>query len=184
MIRVATPEDAEAILEIYRPSIEESVTSFETEVPSVEAMRERIENCLLRYPWLVCEDEQGVCGYAYAGEHHPRAAYRWTVNVSVYIAQRSQRQGVARRLYEALFSILERQGVRTVAAGISVPNPTSHAFHEALGFTKVGVFPAVGFKQGQWIDVSWWTLRLGEERTGEPADFVAFPLLETEQNYE
>ena len=181
MIRVATADDADAILDIYRPSIEESVTSFETEVPSVEAMRARIENCLLRYPWLVCEDQQGVCGYAYAGEHHSRAAYRWTVNVSVYIAERSQRQGIARRLYEALFSILDKQGIRTVIAGISVPNPTSHAFHEALGFKKAGVFPAVGYKLGQWIDVSWWTLKLGEDSKSEPIEVVPFPELQIER---
>ena len=179
MIRVATADDAEAILEIYRPSIEDAVTSFETEVPSVAAMRARIENCLLRYPWLVCEDQQGVCGYAYAGEHHPRAAYRWTVNVSVYIAERSQRQGIARRLYEALFSILDKQGIRTVIAGISLPNPTSHAFHESLGFTQVGVLPTVGFKRGQWIDVSWWTRSLGQGCQSDPTELIAFPQLKT-----
>lgn len=172
MIRLATPDDAAAIREVYRPSIEESAASFEMEVPSIDKMRNRIEHCLRDYPWLVFDDEQGVCGYAYAGPHHPRAAYRWTANVSVYVDRRAHRQGIARRLYLALFKILEQQGVRSVLAGISVPNPASHAFHEALGFQQVGSFPGVGYKQGQWLDVSWWSLPLGEGADGDPSEFV------------
>ncbi len=184
MIRVATADDAAAIVEIYRPSIENSAVSFEAVVPSIEEMRGRIEKCLTRFPWLVYEGEVGVAGYAYAGEHYPRAAYRWTANVSVYVDRSLHRQGVARQLYLALFDLLEQQGVRTVIAGIAIPNSASHAFHEALGFQQAGVFTNVGFKDDQWVDVSWWQRSLGEGGQCPPPAFIPFPQLETESKLE
>lgn len=174
MIRLATADDAAAIVEIYRPSIENSTTSFETVVPSVDEMRQRIESCLERYPWIVDEDQNGLRGYAYAGSHHVRAAYRWSANVSVYVDQHAQRQGVARRLYLTLFAILEQQGIRRALAGITVPNPASHEFHSSLGFELVGVYTQVGYKLGNWLDVSWLQRPLGEGATTQPAELIAF----------
>lgn len=177
MIRLATVDDASAIREIYRPAIEDSVISFEAEVPTVEQMQARIAGTLQTHPWLVFEDEQGVCGYAYAGPHHPRAAYRWTANVSVYIDSRVHRQGIARKLYDVLFKILRMQNVRQVIAGITIPNPSSHAFHQELGFKQIGLYPSVGYKLGQWLDVSWWQLELVEKSEESPGEFLLFPSL-------
>ncbi|MEM8945713.1 MAG: N-acetyltransferase family protein [Planctomycetota bacterium] len=175
MIRIATADDAAAVREIYRPAIEDSVISFETEIPTIEEIQGRIQRCLQSYPWLVYEDEQGVCGYAYAGPHHSRAAYRWTANVSVYVGPNAHRRGIASRLYSVLFAILRLQQVRKVTAGISVPNPASQAFHQALGFRQIGLYPQVGFKLGQWLDVSWWLLDLHEDQVDRPADFLSLP---------
>lgn len=167
MIRSATPADAAAIRAIYAPHVTDSATSFETEVPSVDEIRRRIEAILPTHPWLVDDDpgkpEQaagGVTGYAYAGPHRARAAYQWAAEVSVYVDGRARRRGVARALYEALLERLRAQGVALALAGITLPNDASVGFHESLGFRPVGVFPALGFKHGAWHDVGWWTLRL------------------------
>jgi len=175
MIRLATGEDAAAIVEIYRSSIEESVISFETAVPSLETMCQRIESCLKQYPWIVEEDPEGLLGYAYASSYHLRAAYRWSVTVSVYVHRRAQRQGVASRLYRVLFEILEQQRIRKVLAGITMPNLASQQLHESFGFELASVLPQVGYKLGRWLDVSWWQRPLGEGATSAPAEPRAFP---------
>jgi phosphinothricin acetyltransferase len=174
MIRLATAEDAAALIEIYRPSIEASSVSFETMVPSVTEMRGRIEHCMQEYPWIV-DDQQGVLrGYAYAGRYHTRAAYRWAAIVSVYVGADLVRQGIAGRLYRVLFALLEQQGVRQVLAAIAVPNPASQQFHEALGFRQAGVMPQVGYKLGQWQSMGWWQRSLGAGTNSAPTELIAF----------
>ena len=174
MIRLATVADAAAIVEIYRPSIEASTVSFELAVPSLTEMCQRIESCLEQYPWIVEEDRNGLRGYAYASRHHPRAAYRWAANVSVYVERQAQRQGVAGRLYRVLFAILEQPEIRKVHAGITVPNPASLQFHKSLGFDLVGVYPAVGYKLGSWLSVSWWHRAIGAGATSGPTQPLSF----------
>ena len=171
MIRPATPDDAAAVRAIYAPHVTDSATSFETEVPSVDEVRQRIEAVLATHPWLVDEDADGVAGYAYAGPHRARAAYGWAAEVSVYVDGRTRRRGVARGLYDALLERLRAQGFALALAGITLPNPASVGFHEALGFRPVGVFPALGFKHGAWHDVGWWTLRLRD--LSPPGDLLA-----------
>lgn len=181
MIRLATVDDAAKVVEIYRPSIEGSAVSFETAVPSSEEMRRRIANCLEQYPWIIDEGEQGeVRGYAYAAQYHPRAAYRWTAIASVYVGNNHLRQGIAKRLYQVLFDLLERQGIRQVLAAIAVPNPASQQFHESLGFTRVGLMPKVGYKLGAWQDMGWWQRPIGDGAESPPAPFTPFQKLEVD----
>ncbi len=125
-------------------------------------MRRRIAEVTARYPWLVCDRAGEVLGYAYAGQHRARAAYGWSVDVSVYIGESSRRQGVGRALYGALLRILVLQGYFNAYAGITLPNAGSVGLHEAMGFTPVGVYGAVGFKLGAWHDVGWWQRPLRE----------------------
>jgi len=172
MIRSVTPADAAAIRAIYAPHVTDSATSFETEVPSVDEIRRRIEAILPTHPWLVDDAADGVTGYAYASPHRARAAYRWAVEVSVYVDGRARRRGVARTLYEALLERLRAQGFALALAGITLPNAASVGFHESFGFRPVGVFPALGFKHGAWHDVGWWTLRL---RDTSPPDDLRLP---------
>src|SRR5689334_17773469 len=106
LIRLARTDDARAIQAIYAPVVSHTPISFETTPPSIEEMRQRIEQTLKSFPWLVYEDTGEVLGYAYAGQHHVRAAYQWSVDVSVYIHEQSRRQGVGRKLYTALFKLL------------------------------------------------------------------------------
>ena len=180
MIRLATAEDVEAIREIYRPSIEKSAISFETNVPLPSEMQQRIKTCLQTYPWIVDEEQNHLRGYAYAGRFHERAAYRWAAQVSVYVEKNSMRQGVARRLYRVLLAMLERQGIRKVLAAITVPNEASQQFHEALGFEAVGVVSDVGFKLGRWQSMGWWQRTLGEGALHEPTEFLLLPQLADE----
>jgi phosphinothricin acetyltransferase len=155
MIRLATSSDAAPITAIYAPAVTDRATSFELEPPDATEMARRIEKTLARTPWLVCEHDGVVLGYAYAGPHRERAAYRWSVEVSAYVHPDAWRRGVGRALYASLFALLARQGFRNAYAGVTLPNDASVGLHRAVGFTPVGVFRGVGFKFGAWHDVAW-----------------------------
>jgi L-amino acid N-acyltransferase YncA len=173
-IRVATPADVAAILAIYAPVVTDTAISFELEPPSPGEMRERILSTLPRYPWLVFDrDPGGVIGYAYAGEYRTRAAYQWSVEVSVYVAAHVRRQGVGRALYAELLAILANLGHFSAYAGITLPNPASVALHEAMGFSYLGAYHNVGFKLGRWHDVGWWerAIRPPHASPGTPTPF-------------
>jgi L-amino acid N-acyltransferase YncA len=159
-IRLATARDADAIAEIYRPSVESAPTSFETEAPDGAEIGRRLEEVLKSHPWLVCELNGVVSGYAYATKHRARAAYQWSVDTAVYVDAASRRYGIGRALYTALFPMLTAQGYVNAYAGITLPNPGSVGLHEAVGFRALGVYRKVGFKRGAWHDVGWWELLL------------------------
>ncbi|HEY1307186.1 MAG TPA: arsinothricin resistance N-acetyltransferase ArsN1 family B [Vicinamibacterales bacterium] len=159
-IRLASEQDADAIAAIYRPVVEDTAISFETTAPGREEMARRVAETLSSYPWLVCERDGRIAGYAYATRHRVRAAYQWSVDTSVYIDDADRRSGVGRGLYLSLFAILAAQGYFNAFAGIALPNPGSVALHEAMGFEKLGVYHNVGFKLGEWRDVGWWQLIL------------------------
>lgn len=156
-IRAATPDDADAVLAIYAPVVRETTISFELEPPTREVMRQRIASTLQTLPWLVGVDaDGGVNGYVYAGKHRDPGAYRWSVNVSVYIRDDCRGQGVGKRLYGALFDELQRLGYHQAYAGIALPNRASVALHRALGFRRIGTYRNVGYKFDAWRDVAWW----------------------------
>ncbi|MDP9202252.1 MAG: N-acetyltransferase family protein [Gemmatimonadota bacterium] len=155
VIRVATTDDASRIAEIYAPAVLERVTSFELKAPTAEEMSSRITKVLPNFPWLVCEYDGKVIGYAYAAAHHERAAYRWSVDVAAYVSGDAHRRGVGTALYTSLFEILALQGYRNACAGITLPNPASEGMHSRAGFVLVGVYHHVGYKFGAWHDVAW-----------------------------
>ena len=154
VIRIAEAVDAEQIAAIYAPFVMDSYTSFETVAPDGAEMQRRIRELTRTHPWLVCVRGDEVLGYAYASTHRARAAYQWCVETTVYITAGNRRSGIGRRLYEALFAVLELQGFQMAYAGVTLPNEGSVGLHEALGFTPVGVYRAAGFKLGQWHDVA------------------------------
>jgi phosphinothricin acetyltransferase len=172
-IQIAKPADAGSILTIYAPYIENTSFTFETELPSVAAFAERIDHYLQNWPWLVCEADGRIAGYAYASGYRERVAYQWSVECSVYIHDDFQRTGVAGALYAALFEILKKQGFRNVYAVINLPNQRSVAFHESCGFRYFATYEQVGYKLGQWKNVGWWRLILNEFGM-EPAAPVLF----------
>jgi phosphinothricin acetyltransferase len=129
-------------------------------------MAERIRAA---HVWLVAERDGKVVGYAYGGRHRDRAAYDRTTEVSAYVDRSAQRTGLGRRLYEELFERLRAKGFRLLVAGITLPNDASVGIHEALGFEPVGVYKNVGFKNGEWWDVGWWQLDLGDPGRGTEA---------------
>jgi L-amino acid N-acyltransferase YncA len=176
-IRLAAARDAEALLAIYAPIVAETTISFELEPPTPEEMQRRIVATLPQYPWLVCESDGDVLGYAYASKHRERAAYQWSVDVSVYTHTRRRRSGVGRALYTSLFALLRLQGFYNAYAGITLPNQASVGVHEALGFRPLGVYTSVGYKLGGWHDVGWWQLALREHASAprQPTPFAELP---------
>jgi len=155
-LRQATPGDGAAVAAIYRPIVEQTAISFEEVPPSADELAGRIAQVLERYPYLVAARNDRVIGYAYAARHMERAAYRWSVNVSAYVAEGFRGAGVGRRLYEALFETLAERGFHMAMAGITLPNEASVKLHEGMGFKPVGIYREVGFKFGRWHDVGWW----------------------------
>jgi phosphinothricin acetyltransferase len=170
--------DGAACASIYEPFVVDSHVSFEEEPPTALEFAERIERMAQCYPWLVAEDDGVVVGYAYACAHRERAAYRWAADVAVYVAQQSRRRGVGRALYDALLALLARQGVRTVCAGVTLPNDASVGLHEACGFRPVGTYRRIGFKNGAWRDVGWWQLDLVPADDGAPPELGPPAVLE------
>jgi len=172
IIRIASEDDAGDIAAIYAPFCRETPVSFETEAPTVDEMRRRIAKTLKSFPWLVCEDDGQVLGYAYASQHRERAAYRWSVDVSVYVREGHRRSGLGRALYTSLLAVLCLQGFHNALAGATLPNPGSVALHEGMGFEPVGTYRNIGFKCDAWHDVRWWQLSLRgpEPSPAEPLD--------------
>ena len=170
-IRRADPDrDAAACAAIYAPHVRDGWISFEEVPPSAEEMAGRMRRVAATHPWLVDERDGEVVGYAYASPHRERAAYRWAVDVAVYVHPGRHRGGVGRGLYAVLLGALRAQGFRTACAGIALPNDASVGLHEALGFAPVGVYRAIGFKAGAWRDVGWWQLDLAPGSDAPPAE--------------
>jgi phosphinothricin acetyltransferase len=160
MIRIAHADDAAAIHEIYTPSVLAGVATFETELPGVEAMRERILGRLTQYPWLVWEEHGRVLAYAYASRFRERAAYDWIAETSIYVHADARRRGIARRLYGVLLDSMRLQGLNQAVGVITLPGEVSVAMHEAMGFIPAGVWRSSGYKLGQWWDVGVWQKEL------------------------
>ena len=154
-IRDATALDAEACAAIYAPYVTGSVITFELVPPTVGEMAERIARSAESHAWLVLEDDGRVVGYAYGTPMKPRAAYRWSCEVSIYLEHGRRRTGGGRALYEALFERLTERGYRIAVAGMTLPNDASVGLHKALGFEPIGTYRNIGWKLDAWHDVAW-----------------------------
>ena len=162
--------DAADCAAIYAPHVEGSAVSFEEVAPTPPDFAEVIERTSRTHPFIVLEDDGRVVGYAYAGPHRARAAYRWAADVGIYVDPAHRRCGTGRRLYEALFELMRNQGLLVAVAGITVPNDASIGLHRAVGFEPVGTYRAIGWKAGAWRDVSWWQKQLAAGDDGPPAE--------------
>lgn len=160
MIRIAHGDDATAVHDIYTPSVLRGVETFETELPGVDAMRERILTRLRHYPWIVWEEDGRVLAYAYASRFRERAAYDWIAETSIYVHADARRRGIARRLYATLLDAMRLQGINQAVGVITLPGQGSVAMHEAMGFTPAGVWRGAGYKLDAWWDVGVWQLEL------------------------
>lgn len=179
-IRIASPDDAEKILEIYATYVTDNAVSFEYGVPSVEDFQKRIENTLKEYPYLAAEEDGQIVGYAYAGPFHSREAYKHSAELSIYIKKEYHGRGIGRSLYKKLEEILSAQNVFTACACIAVPEVedeyltyASELFHEKVGYHTVGKHENCGYKFGRWYSMIWMEKEI-KERVGNPEPFIPF----------
>jgi L-amino acid N-acyltransferase YncA len=178
LLRLANEKDAEGILVIYSPYIINTSFTFETGVPSVKEFGDRIKSYLVNWPWLVCEIDGKIAGYAYGSKYRERVGYQWCVECSVYVHDDFKRRGVAKALYTALFEILKQQGYRNVYAVINLPNDSSVQFHEICGFKWFANYENAGYKLGKWKTVGWWQLIINEY-SDEPLPPIKFSAMDS-----
>ena len=178
-VRMANASDAAGILSIYKPYIENTSFTFETEVPSIEQFGKRIETYLQKWPWIICEIDGLIAGYVYGAGYRERTAYQWSCECSVYIHEDYKGKGLGQHLYEALFPILKLQGFNNVYAVINLPNELSVKLHEKCGLEWFATYENVGYKLGRWKNVGWWRLKLNDYNS-EPAP--PLKLSETDQD--
>ena len=184
-IRVATKEDAEALLAIYVPYVEKTAITFEYEVPSIEEFRCRIQETLKKYPYLVAEKNGKIVGYAYAGAFHARPAYDWAVETSIYVDERKIHKGIGGKLHDALEQVLKTQGILNMNACIAWPDgeedetltKNSGEFHAHLGYRRVGEFQKCGYKFHRWYNMIWMEKIIGEHTDEQPSP-IPFSQLE------
>ena len=168
-IRMATPADAEALLDIYAPYVENTAITFEYDVPSVKEFASRIEHTLEKYPYLVAEENRKILGYAYASPFHDRPAYDWAVETSIYVDQNIKHRGIGRKLHDALENALRDQGILNMNACIAYPpqedehlDKNSVEFHSHMGYRLVGEFYKCGYKFNRWYNMVWMEKLIGE----------------------
>jgi len=162
-IRFITLADASAVLEIYKPYVLNTYITFEYEVPAIEEWQSKIKKIMVKYPWLVCEYQGEIVGYAYGSTHR----------------EKFHRRGIAGALYETLFAMLKLQGYVNVYAGVGLPNNKSEEFHKALGFSELGIFKNIGYKLRTWHDTKWFQLHLTDHIKNPPAPKTIAEINET-----
>lgn len=161
MIRKATINDANQICEIYNYYVLNTTVSFEEVAVTPDEMAGRIKDVTASLPWLVYEENGLIIGYAYASKWRARSAYRFSVESTIYMKHDQKGKGIGSILYRELIDQLTGLGVHTIIGGIAQSNPASTKLHEKFKFEKVATFKEVGFKQEQWLDISYWQLIIG-----------------------
>jgi phosphinothricin acetyltransferase len=157
VVRAAAAQDAEAVARIYNHYVAETIVTFEEEAVTASEMSRRIQEVQgASFPWLLAERGGAVLGYVYATVWRPRRAYRFSTEVTVYVAPGQGRRGIGSGLYASLLPALRDRGLHAAMGGIALPNDASVAFHEKFGFKKVAHFEQAGFKFNRWIDVGYW----------------------------
>lgn len=153
-LRRVRAEDAAAIAAIYRYYVDRTPITFELEAPTAEEIGRRIASLEGRFPYLVATAADGaLIGYAYAASFRERAAYRFAVETTVYLAPDAQGGGIGQALYTRLLDILTAQGFVHAIGAVTLPNARSVALHERVGFVACGTYPDIGYKLDRWETV-------------------------------
>lgn len=170
IIRAATADDADALAAIYGHHVLQGFGTFEEVPPDAEEMERRRAAIAGRgLPYVVAALGRKVLGFAYAGPFRPRAAYRYTVEDSVYVAPDAIGRGVGRAILAQVLDECAELGVRQVMAVIGDSrNEASIGLHTALGFEPAGVGRSLGFKHGRWVDIVWMQKSLNGGDATEP----------------
>lgn len=178
-IRFAKPEDAKELLKIYAYYVTDTAISFETEVPSEEEFKLRIEEVLKSYPFIVaCKDDE-ILGYAYSHSFVGRKAYELSAETTIYLNPDKKKMGIGKKLYSVLEDIAKAQNITNLYSCIGYVdkedeylNNNSVQFHEHIGFRIVGKFENCGHKFGRWYHMVWMEKIIGEH--GEIREFLKF----------
>ncbi len=160
LVRPASPRDAAACVEIYRPYVEDTPISWEIEAPPVGEMAARIVRLRETHEWLILERDDQVIGFAYGQPLKRLATFEWSAETGIYIDVDHHRAGGGRKLYAQLLRRLTERGYRRAFAGITQPNEASNGFHRSLGFQDAGLYRRVQWKHDRWYDVAWMQLDL------------------------
>lgn len=187
IIKTVNKSDADELLKIYAPYVQNTAITFEYNVPGIAEFKSRIMNTLKKYPYLKAVRDGEIIGYAYLGEFKERDAYIHSAETSIYVKQKERRSGAGRAMYEAIEKTAKMQNILNLNACIGVPRIEdehltldSVKFHEKMGYTLVGKFNFSGYKFGTWYDMIWMEKMLGEH-TNSPAGFRAFNTLKKEE---
>ena len=181
-IRVALPEDAERIAQIYAPYVEETAISFELTAPDATEMERRMKATLEKYPYLVAVDDDGVVrGYTYAGRFRVREAYDHTAEMSLYVDKEYRQSGIGRALYAEIEKYLLKQNIYVIYANVTFTDDETDThvtddsirFHKKLGYELVGRHNKCGYKFGNWYGVCWLEKNLCE-RPKEVGPYIPF----------
>jgi L-amino acid N-acyltransferase YncA len=159
-VRPASAQDAAACLAIYRPYVQNTAISWETDVPTVDEMAARIDGLRATHEWLVVERDDEVIGFAYGQPLKRLATFQWSVETGIYVDVDHHRAGGGRELYTQLLRRLTERGYRQALAGITQPNEASNGFHRSFGFQDAGLYRRVAWKHDSWHDVAWMQLDL------------------------
>jgi phosphinothricin acetyltransferase len=155
-IRNFEQKDVEQICEIYNYYIKNTVITFEESPLAISEMSQRISTYTKLYPWLVCEVDGELIGYAYASKWKERSAYKNTAEVTIYLKHGLSRKGYGKALYASLLRVLKELNCHVILGCIALPNESSEKLHEYFGFVKIAHFSEVGRKFDQWVDVGYW----------------------------
>ncbi len=160
-ITPACLEDAEALARIYNAYVTDSLVTFEEEPIAASDMAERMRR-IASYgtPWLVARGQDEIIGYAYAGPFRSRQAYRHTAETTIYLDPKHTGQGHGTPLYQGLLHELTQRGYTQAIGVIALPNVASENLHAKVGFKRMGILKAVGFKCKQWVDTAYWQRHL------------------------
>jgi L-amino acid N-acyltransferase YncA len=160
LVRPASPQDATACVEIYRPYVLDTAISWEIEVPTVDEMAARIAGLRDTHEWLVLERDGRIIGFAYGQPLKRLATFQWSAETGIYVDVDHHRAGGGRKLYTQLLRRLTERGYRRAFAGITQPNEASNGFHRSFGFQEAGLYRRVEWKHNRWHDVAWMQLDL------------------------
>lgn len=174
LIRNATLGDAKALSEIYKYYVDNTAYSFEYVAPSAAEFSDRMAHILGKFPYLVCEDDGEILGFAYAHQFKERKAFQWVCETSIYIKNGCIQKGIGAMLYAELLPAVKKQGYLKAYAILGCPNEGSERFHQKMGFSLVATLPDTGYKHGSWHDTKYYALELSEisDSMPEPIEYA------------
>ena len=180
-LRIASPEDARKLRDIYAPYVKKTAITFEYDVPTVKEFKNRIKTTLENYPYIVSLDKDEIVGYAYLGRFKARRAYDWSAETSIYVKEEFRGRGIGKILYQALEKTAQKQGIVNLFACVTNAKiPDGHqdnvsvGFHMHMGYKKVGTLEKCGYKFGKWYNMTVFSKTIGKRRKNMPP-VVPFP---------